>query len=421
MVSAKRLLERIWLVSVAPVGTHICQTEEGILSPCNRTAMAGDYTAPDHSRNCMFRKKKQLRWFALAIAVTVTVGACNEIERAAPASVSPVPYPPSSEIVAITFDWSTHDRRAPGSDNWPITWADDGHQYTSWGDGGGFGGTELAGRVSLGVARVEGSATSHTGFNVWGGKDAENPATFDGKSYGIISVDGTLYMWRSPGSGATGYSRATVYRSTNHGASWIPAAWDFLQSDGLINPTFLQFGQDYAGARDSYVYMYANELKDASDLKVQRPGEIALVRVPKDAVMDRTHYEFFAGLDGSGAPIWLTDLAQRQPVFEDLAGGVGWNTSATYNPGLGRYLIITEHSVTSRGNIGIFDAPEPWGPWTTVLHESGFGAGSIESTTFFWNFANKWLSADGRDFVLVFTGVGTNDSWNSVGGALSTR
>jgi hypothetical protein len=302
-----------------------------------------------------------------------------------------------------------------------VTWADDGHQYTSWGDGGGFGGTNSDGRVSLGFARVEGNAQSYQGFNVWGGKDGENRPVFDGKSYGILSVGGTLFAWRSPGSGPTGYERATIFESTDHAASWSPADWEFLQSDGLINPTFLQFGRDYEGARDSYVYIYANELKDAADLQVQRPGEIALMRVPRGAIMDRTQYEFFAGLSTSGAPRWVADITQRRPVFEDRDGGVGWNTSASYNAGLDRYLLITEHDVTSRGNIGVFDAPEPWGPWTTVLYQSGFGVPLIESTTFFWNFANKWLSADGRSFVLVFTGTGSNDSWNTVRGTLHPR
>jgi hypothetical protein len=323
--------------------------------------------------------------------------------------------------VGITFDWSTHDRRAPGSDNWPITWADDGHQYTSWGDGGGFGGDHSDGRVSLGFARVEGDAASFTGYNIWGGKNAENAATFDGKSYGIISIDGVLYVWRSPGSGPTGYTQATVYESTDHGASWTAASWSLLQSDALMNPTFLQFGRDYAGARDSYVYMYANELKDPSDLMVQLPGEIALFRVPKTAVMDRTQYEFFSGMDNAAAPTWVADLAQRRPVFENLAGGVGWNSSASYNAGLGRYLLITEHTATSAGNIGIFDAAEPWGPWTTILYESGFGVPSIEASTFFWNFSNKWSSASGQNVVLVFTGIGRNDSWNTVRGTLSLQ
>jgi len=48
------------------------------------------------------------------------------------------PYPSSTVITDMNFDFSTHTREAEGSDNWPITWADDDHQYTSWGDGNGL-------------------------------------------------------------------------------------------------------------------------------------------------------------------------------------------------------------------------------------------------------------------------------------------
>ncbi|HJX09709.1 MAG TPA: hypothetical protein VJ733_04335 [Candidatus Binatia bacterium] len=41
---------------------------------------------------------------------------------------------------------STLRNLAPYSDNWCITWADNDHQYTSWGDGGGFGGDQKDGR-----------------------------------------------------------------------------------------------------------------------------------------------------------------------------------------------------------------------------------------------------------------------------------
>jgi hypothetical protein len=57
-----------------------------------------------------------------------------------PARAEP-PYPPSPVIEAVRYDRSSAARAAPGSDNWPTTWADDGHLYTAWGDGGGFGGT----------------------------------------------------------------------------------------------------------------------------------------------------------------------------------------------------------------------------------------------------------------------------------------
>lgn len=333
---------------------------------------------------------------------------------------SRAPYPSSPVVASLTFDFSTHDRRAPGSDNWPITWADDGHQYTSWGDGGGFGGNNELGRVSLGVARVEGPRGDHVGINVWGGMGAEVEASFEGKSYGILSLDRDLYMWVSPGSGSRNFESAALHRSTDRGRSWTPADWDFDLGDGLALPTFLQFGRDYAGARDAFVYVYAIHPKDPSGLVIQRPGEIALLRVPRDRLMDREAYEFFAGLDGS-APRWTADLAGRAPVFEDV-NGVGWNASASHNAPLGRYFLITEHDESQRGNIGVFDAPEPWGPWTTVLYDGTFGLPGLDDTrTFFWNFSNKWLSPNGRQVVVVFTGDEANDSWNTVHGELELR
>ena len=105
-----------------------------------------------------------------------------QISPTAQAATSSSPYPPSPVINGIGFDWSTHVRMAQGSDNWPVTWAADDHQYTTWGDGGGFGGSNQDGRVSLGVARIEGSASSYRGVNVWGGKDAHQPAQFTGQS-----------------------------------------------------------------------------------------------------------------------------------------------------------------------------------------------------------------------------------------------
>jgi hypothetical protein len=341
------------------------------------------------------------------------------VQRDEPGATSSLPYPASSAITAVSLDWSTHEQLAPGSDNWAVTWADDGHQYASWGDGGGFGGTNSDGRVSLGVARVEGDWNNYTGYNVWGGKNAEStkdPTSLTGKSYGIISVDGDLYMWVSPGSDANNYDEARLAKSTDHALTWAKANWAFTQSDGIVIPTILQYGKDYAGAPDIYIYSYFIRLKDSSNLKVQKPGQIDLVRVPKSQIMDRDAYEFFAGLDGNDNPTWSSNITNRKPVFED-ANGVGWNVSVSYNPGLGRYLLMTEHHESFKGNLGIFDAPRPWGPWTTVAYYTNWGG---TNTTFFWNFSNKWLSTDGTNFTMVYTGIDqssdTNDSWNTVRG-----
>jgi hypothetical protein len=65
------------------------------------------------------------------------------------------PYPASAVLGPMTLDWSTHRRDALGSDNWQLTWADEDHLYGAWADGGGFGGFNSDGRVSLGFARIE--------------------------------------------------------------------------------------------------------------------------------------------------------------------------------------------------------------------------------------------------------------------------
>ncbi len=330
--------------------------------------------------------------------------------------------PPSPVVASVEFDFSTHRRHAPGSDNWPVTWADDGHLYTAWGDGGGFGGSNSDGRVKLGVARVQGDADHYTGTNVWGGFDPPNPAQFDGKSYGMLSVSGVLYMWVAA-QPARHMESSAIARSVDHGAHFQLADWKLTFEDGLTVPTFLNFGRDYSGARDGYLYSYLIEPTWGPDslpttthgFDVHKPGRIHLARVPSNSILKRDRYEFFAGLGPDGSPMWTSMVQAKRPVFED-ANGVGWNVSVVFNPGLGRYLLCTEHTASHAGRLGMFDAPEPWGPWSTIAYEDAWGTGHVEVSTFFWNFTQKWINDDGTKFTIIFTGKNTNDSWNSVNG-----
>ena len=351
-------------------------------------------------------------------------------------------HPPSPVITGITFQMDTLIVKAPGSDNWTITWCDDGHQYTAWGDGGGFGGTNENGRVSMGFGRVEGTKNSYAsanngagGFNVNGGLASENPHTLPkGKSLGVLCIDlsahggqpGTIYLARNgTGSTAGAFQKTEIHKSLDHGATWefTGVVWSFSGTGGFYSPTILQFGKDYAGARDNYVYIYANENK-SDDWDVQFPGEISLLRVPKDEVENQTSYEFFAGLDGNGDPTWVSDIDGRQPAFRDDVNGT-MRTSVSYNAPLERYLLITQQVDRHKADdyhMGIYDAPEPWGPWTTVF----FGNPNTDispslntgNKTVFWNLSNKWLSADGKEFVLVYTGDGS-DSWGTVEGVFT--
>jgi hypothetical protein len=52
------------------------------------------------------------------------------------------------------------------------------------------------------------------------------------------------------------------------------------------------------------------------------------------------------------------------------------------------------------GGFGIYDAPEPWGPWTTAYFTSSWDTGPGEMG----NFPTKWFSPDGKTAYLVFSG-----------------
>ena len=362
--------------------------------------------------------KRILSGVVLCACSALLAGAIAASEIAVP------PYPSSTRITDVSFNWPTHICLARGSDNWPITWADDGHQYTSWGDGGGFGGTNSDGRVSNGFGRVEGPKNGYLGVNIAGGKNAPYPAPFDGKCYGIISIDGTLYAWRTGGtSGHSAYTLQELWKSTNHAATWSFTGVRFVQSDfnppadrGFFAPTFLEFGRDYAGARDEYVYSYATNVKTSS-WEVHRPGQITLMRVPKTGIENRSGYEFFAGMAG-GNPQWTSTSTARRPVWEDATNGV-MRISVSYNAPLKRYFLWTEHTARNNGNVALYEAPEPWGPWRTVFFDFDF-ASQITSGKgiIYFGFSSKWLSVDGRDFVAVMS---VDDNWDTVEGRFTVE
>ena len=72
-------------------------------------------------------------------------------------------------------------------------------------------------------------------------------------------------------------------------------------------PTFLNFGRDYAGARDDYVYVYSHDSGDA----YAAADRMVLARVPRGRIKDRAAYEFFAGRDAENRPVWTDDIARR--------------------------------------------------------------------------------------------------------------
>jgi Domain of unknown function (DUF4185) len=174
--------------------------------------------------------------------------------------------------------------------------------------------------------------------------------------------------------------------------------WKFTASFGY--PTFLEFGKNYANARDEYVYLYSTDA-DSAYLPSDR---MVLARVRKDLIKDRTAYEFCADASAIPEPIWTKDLDKRGAVFTHP--GKCYRCSVSYNAGLKRYLMCQAGADRNvHAGFGIFDAPEPWGPWTTVCYEPRWDVDPGEMASF----PTKWMSADGQTAYLVFSG---GDSFN---------
>ena len=304
------------------------------------------------------------------------------------------PYPPSPVIKSIQWaDADTITRQARGSDNWPLTWADDGHLYTAYGDGFGFE-PRVEKKLSLGLARVEGGPRTFRGVNI---RSEDMEQMGDGasgrKASGMLMVDGILYL------AARNAANAQLASSRDRGKSWQWADWRFATSFGC--PTFLNFSRNYTGARDEYVYLYSQD----SDSAYEPADRMVLARVPRDRVLEEDGYEYFVETDERNRPRWSPNVEERGAVFEHQRRC--YRSGITYNPYLKRYLWcqILPESEDARGprfegGIGIYDAPEPWGPWTTVYFAEKWDVGPGETASI----PVKWMEDDGRTIHLVFSG-----------------
>jgi len=301
------------------------------------------------------------------------------------------PYPGSNSIAKVNFAPPfSIVRKAKGSDNWPITWADDDNLYTAYGDGWGFE-PKTEKKLSLGIAKITGSPPDFQGVNIRtdsGERIGQGPK--GAKASGMLMVDGVLYMLvRNTGNSQLAWS-------SDHGKSWKWCDWKFTTSFGA--PTFLNFGRNYAGARDDFVYIYSHD----SDSAYEPADKMVMARVHKEKILNRDAYEFFKGLDDSEQPIWTKDIHDRGAVF--INPGRCYRTGITYNPRLKRYLwcqtIYGQDDMRFKGGLGIFDAPQPWGPWTTVFYAEVWDVRPGETSSL----PTKWISNNGLTCYLLFSG-----------------
>jgi CubicO group peptidase (beta-lactamase class C family) len=294
-------------------------------------------------------------------------------------------------------------RAATGSDNWPLTWADDGALYGAYGDGNGFE-PFTPEKLSLGLARIDGGPEDFRGENIRAPTlEARGDGAQGRKASGLFCVNGVLHLW------ARNAGNSQLAWSADHGRSWTWADWKFTNSFGC--PTFVNFGRDNAGSRDGFAYVLSPDCDDA----YASADRFVLARAPTGRLRERSTYEFFARRTANGAAVWSSDIASRTAVLTRT--GACYRPSVTFNAPLGRYLLLHPRPVERsrdaagkidtrfRGGLAIYEAAEPWGPWSAVFDTAEWDTGPGESASF----PTKWISADGRTLHLVFSG---NDSFS---------
>jgi CubicO group peptidase (beta-lactamase class C family) len=299
-------------------------------------------------------------------------------------AVTDLPAKPSDVIRKIRFaPPDSIIRKAIDSDNWPMTWGDDGFIYSAYGDGRGFE-PFIERKLSLGLARIEGDPPDVHGVNV---QAASAERVGDGvkgpKASGMLMVGGVLYMW------VRNTANATLAWSVDHGATWT---WGFRFDTSFGCPAFLNFGANYAGAADEYVYVYSQDGPGAYEAY----DGVVLARVHKDRLRDRDAYEFFVGLGEDGKASWAREIARRGHTLDYPAHCE--RLDVVYSGALRRYLMAL--SFGHGKGWGVFDAAQPWGPWTVAFITSDWGLGETHG----YRLPAKWISADGQSMWLVFSG-----------------
>lgn len=364
------------------------------------------------------------------------------------------PFAPSKEVTGLRFTGVHSDYRF--ADTWYPTWAADGNLYSPYTDGDVHGVGANSDGYTFVKDGVLGSFNSKlnratTGQAVLSGND---PLNLTVKSLGVVQADPYPYGGRYPcGSlvyrgvwyygtyclGPHGVTRfgSTIYNwpwlgplvgfrtSTDYGKTWVetphtPAKpifgetgmWGYPVKIG--SPHFVDFGKELEHSPDGKAYLVAHGAVDPdakprfANLSWITGDQIYLLRVTPslENLNDASKYEFFAGNDVQGNPVWTGEFKNVKPLLE-------WNNNmgcvtVTYNQPLKKYLMcVTDGGNTcGRMNTYILESSQLTGPWKLVVYMKSFG-----EQCYFANFPSKFIGADGRTAWLCYSANFASD-WN---------
>lgn len=377
-------------------------------------------------------RRKMLKNFSLALLASRNVSFLRGALNAGPLpgeSISQSTFPTTRSIVegsrsqVVTgFEWLgeqiPYREAGKRGDTFPLTWAADDAIYTSAGDPvwpdknkSGLDFERIRGNPpDFHIDRINAMAD----YKGWGGQGP--------KPTGMISVKGTLYFAFQNLTGKGDQTRdnpdvvanyghgydAQIVSSEDFGRTWKPdikaISTPMFPGRTFGAPAFVNFGKDNLGAPDRFVYAISGEGWDDG-------SHCRLGRVPADSIMDRGSWEWVSALSPKGDPQWSKDMKLTVPVITH-PGYLG-AVDMVYISSLGLYLLLGwRNKVKADPDAGseliVYDAPEPWGPFTIVHHEDPWE--SVELNPYNPRLPLKWFDHEKLEGWLLFSG-----SWRSGG------
>jgi len=364
----------------------------------------------------------------------------------------------------VNFKKNTIIRKGNYGDNWCQTWAADGNIYTMLDDGNGWWGSK---EKLLGLPDWEGSMllqiSGNEDFNFEDVKKMPgwpiNLVNSPLYAYGTLAIDSIIYIWLWKSETDTWYKRPvgnrllftkdfgkTVYRwdgklETHKTFQEIDSSsfffykedphWHIDRDAYAFNwIAFCQNGKANSASKDDYVYMYSPEQDE--------PRNLAVIRVHKSSILDKSKYEYFKSWNGKQAE-WTNDMKQRgtnlrfpDPPEKHEWMWASWFPDVVYNQGLDMYLMVS-YGVTDLGkkfwdgwcvnckypaSVGFWYSENPWGPWTQFHYEQDFYIDREANRTYGFKLSPKWIRKDGKEMILIWSEAGddysTNYKWNQM-------
>jgi len=314
------------------------------------------------------------------------------------------------------------------ADTWYPSWGANGRLYSAFTDGevDGVGSCSGGAGAKIGHAVIVGDDVLKLDV-IEPGTIAASPAPYEGRyPCACLHYKGVWYLGTYALANAP-YGLnwpilgpfAGFHVSKDNGKTWTKSPWGcepgktmFPEPEKFKGPLRLgvphvvDFGKDMENSPDGKMYLVCHgttqwdEVDRKANLSWITGDQIYLCRVTPTpgTINDPSQYEFFAGHDAKGKPVWTRDYSRIQPLIDwnNHCGGV----TITYDKPLKKYLMcVTDGRTTeSRYDSYILESRRITGPWKMVTYMRDFG-----TQAYFVNVPSKFISRDGRSFWICYS------------------